>query len=213
MVRKPVQFNLCLERRRLSYRRKFKYIIGIDEAGRGPLAGPVVAACAGLRTNIEGISDSKKIASQQREKMFVKIKENAFFSFGLVGEKIIDKLNIYQATVLAFRKAIERLFFRYPLLKTQEVFFIIDGSFVDLGTEVNYICLPRADAIVQTVAAASILAKVLRDRIMCSYGHIFPLWNFAQHKGYPTSQHRRIIKEYGLSPIHRLSFRNSYESS
>lgn len=188
--------------------KKFKYKIGVDEAGRGPLAGPVVASCVwlGNKNKRLDLKDSKKISPRKREELSFKIKEVSCYSFGLVNSELIDRLNIFQATQLAFRKAIER-FLKKSRFSPEECLFIIDGPYFSGYKGINYKCLVRADEYISVVQAASILAKVLRDSIMQRYDRLYPGWNFSQHKGYPTPEHRRLIRERGVSPLHRLSFK------
>ena len=188
--------------------KRFKYIAGIDEAGRGPLAGPVVAGCVVFKDLPDfDLQDSKRLSSKKRESLFFKIKQSSWFSFGLVNAEVIDEINILNAAHLAFSKAIKAFLGKYQIGK-EDILFIIDGPFFKpfLGIDVYYNCVVKADTFIPEVSAASILAKVLRDKIMISYGKVFPCWGFSRHKGYPTLEHRNRIKINGLSPLHRRSF-------
>jgi len=182
-------------------RKGYRLIGGIDEAGRGPLAGPVVACCvimpAGSR--IEGVRDSKALSPKRREELSLRIKEVALgFSFGLVPEKVIDRINIFQATLLAMQKAVEGL-------DRKPDFLLIDGRHAP-PTDITHRTIVRGDALSYSIACASILAKVERDRMMVAYDEQFPAYGFARHKGYPTKQHIEALKKYGPCRIHRISF-------
>ena len=178
------------------------YIAGIDEAGRGPLAGPVVAACVILKKNqiIEGVNDSKKISSKKRDLLYDVICENAIdIGIGIIEEDEIDKINILQATYLAMKTSIGKLKHRPDLI-------LIDGPNSDIKHyEVKHII--NGDRLSQSIAAASIIAKVTRDRIMYEYDKIFPIYKFYKHKGYGTKYHMEIIKKNKITPIHRRSFK------
>lgn len=178
----------------------YKSVGGIDEAGRGPLAGPVCAACVILDVdNIpEGINDSKKLSPKKREALFDKITECAAVSFALVDEKTIDEINIRQATVLAMQRAVEGLC-RKP------DFLLIDGNFT-IGAIENERFVIGGDAKSLSIGAASIIAKVTRDRLMEKLHEEYPMYNFKKHKGYGTKEHIEAIKKYGPCPYHRASF-------
>lgn len=193
----------------------FSLIIGIDEAGRGPLAGPVVAAAVALRSNnfLSTIRDSKKITPRQRDKAFDEIYQNAYVGVGIVPEAIIDKINILQATFLAMNNAVKDIEGQIPSsLKEQEDFsknicLLIDGNSFKSSVPYAYKTVIKGDSKVFSIACASIIAKVMRDRIMCDYDKEFPVYGFKKHKGYPTAAHKQALREYGLSKIHRRSFR------
>lgn len=179
----------------------YKIIAGIDEAGRGPLAGPVAAACVILPENclIEGVNDSKKLQAQQREKLYDIIMEKAVsVGVGIVDEKVIDKINILNATKLAMKQAVSQLSVNPDLLLIDAV------SIEDLDIEQWPII--KGDALSISIAAASIIAKVTRDRIMNNYDTIYPAYGFTKHKGYGTEEHIKAIKIFGICPIHRMSF-------
>ncbi|MBN2120673.1 MAG: ribonuclease HII [Candidatus Omnitrophica bacterium] len=187
-------------------RKKFKHIVGVDEAGRGALCGPVVAGCVCFQERPpSGIKDSKQLRPKKREYLFYKILSSSFYSFGLVGKDRIDEINIFWATQAAFVKAMDR-FLKVTGFKKKDTLFIIDGPHFKYS-DYNTKCVIAADETIKVVSAASILAKVLRDKIMRGYDRIFAGWNFARHKGYATQEHRLLIRKQGISPIHRLSFK------
>jgi ribonuclease HII len=196
----------------LYFERKFKrvgkdLIIGVDEAGRGPLAGPVVAAAVILTTHSfrNRVDDSKKLTPIQRERAFLEIAENSLFGLGIVNEQVIDRVNIYQATRIAMEIAVQRLLARLDDPRSCRIQAMVDGN---MSPEIPVPCVQiiGGDARSQTIAAASILAKVTRDRIMEIYDRVFPQYGFSDHKGYSTDGHRKAIKTYGRSLIHRKSF-------
>ena len=175
-------------------------LCGVDEAGRGPLAGPVVAAAVILNDGfeIDEINDSKKLSEKKREALFPVIKENSTYGIGIASEKEIDELNILKATFLAMKRAVENMG------KTPDL-ILIDGNKVP-PTMVNAEALVKGDAKSASIAAASILAKVTRDHMMLELDEKYPMYNFKKHKGYPTKEHYELLKEYGISPCHRKSF-------
>lgn len=178
----------------------YKIIGGIDEAGRGPLAGPVSAACVILdKNNIpEGINDSKKLTEKKREKLYDEIMEKAIVSCALVDAKTIDEINIREATKLSMRKAVEGL-------PQKPDFLLIDGNFIINAIE-NERFVIGGDALSLSIGAASIIAKVTRDRLMQKIDEEYPMYNFKKHKGYGTKEHIEMIKAYGPCPYHRRSF-------
>ncbi|MFH1442284.1 MAG: ribonuclease HII [Candidatus Omnitrophota bacterium] len=244
----------------LYYERKLKkegyhFVAGIDEAGRGPLAGPVVAAAVVLlstRFN-NRIDDSKKLTPRERESAYPEIIKNSLFGMGIVNEKIIDNINILQATRAAMGKAIgsllnkskilssERVFLqhrkiynifpepppdfalagskRLGLRKSPEIgnkklspkaiFLLVDGN-MKLPVSLPYKDIIRGDSKSMSIACASILAKVIRDRIMSVYDRFYPQYGFICHKGYPTLAHRKQLEKIGPCPIHRLSFLKNF---
>jgi ribonuclease HII len=178
-----------------------RYIAGIDEAGRGPLAGPVVAAAVIFPPNYTNprINDSKKLTAHQREKLYEVIRDDALaVGMGVMEADVIDRVNILQATFLAMREAV------YDLSLPPD-FLLIDGLH-QLVLEIPQKALVKGDTLSVSIAAASIIAKVSRDRIMEIYHRKYPQYNFARNKGYATAEHRRAIEEYGLCKIHRKSF-------
>lgn len=196
----------------LYYENKFKRlgyncIIGVDEAGRGPLAGPVVAAAVLLRKkNFRNvIDDSKKLTPIQREKAFLEITEYSVSGIGIVSEKIIDRINILEATRLSIKKAAVSLVGKLGNIDHKGIYFIVDGG-MSLDLAFPYKSIIKGDAKSKSIAAASILAKVIRDRIMFKYDKIYPAYGFKRHKGYPTKEHRDVLSKIGPSLIHRKSF-------
>jgi ribonuclease HII len=178
-------------------------IAGVDEAGRGPLAGPVVAASVVFPRDlmIDGVNDSKKVTENRREKLYDVIRSQALaVGVGIVSHEVIDRINILQATILAMHKAIE------DMKKTPD-FIIVDGNSFRHET-IRFETVIGGDAKSFTIAAASIIAKVTRDRMMRAFDLQYPEYGFAQHKGYGTKQHLDAIRKFGLCEIHRKTFRS-----
>lgn len=175
-------------------------IAGVDEAGRGPLAGPVVACAVILRRTdfTTRIDDSKKLTAFKREKAYEEILDRAYIGVGFVEEQIIDRYNIYRATIMAMEKAV-------LTLDCQPDMLIIDGN-IKTRLPIPQISIIKGDQKYLSIACASIVAKVLRDRLLIFYDQLFPGYGFAVHKGYGTELHRKILKEKGPSIIHRRSF-------
>ena len=176
------------------------FIGGVDEAGRGPLAGPVVAACVILPKEavIYGLNDSKKVSPSKRDKLYYEIREKAVaYGIGIADHTYIDRVNIHNATKKAMETAILSM-------ETRPDFLIIDALRLDL--DITQMSVPKADALSASAAAASILAKVTRDRIMEKMDIKYPGYGFARHKGYGTEAHIEAIRRLGLCPIHRRSF-------
>ena len=196
------RFNLLkLEEKKL-YESGIEYICGIDEAGRGPLAGPVVVGAVILPENsfIEGVNDSKKISEKKREKIYEQIIEEAIaYSVGIVDQRKIDEINILNATKLGVKLALEGLNQKPELIMVDAL-----NNIDTLG--IPYISVVKGDAKNYSIAAASIIAKVTRDRIMKEWDEIYPIYGFAKHKGYGTAEHIKIIKENGPCILHRESF-------
>ena len=179
----------------------YTYVCGVDEAGRGPLCGPVVAAAVILHpdTVIEGLNDSKKLSEKKREALFDVICEKALaYSVASASPEEIDELNILGATMLAMRRAIEGL-------SPAADFALIDGNTVK-NIPVPAVGIVKGDAISASISAASILAKVTRDRICMEQDALYPEYGIAVHKGYPTAAHMAAVREHGPSPIHRRTF-------
>jgi len=196
----------------LYYERKLKAkgydcVIGVDEAGRGPLAGPVVAAAVALKTYrfFNRIDDSKKLKPQSREKAFPEIIKKSIFGIGIVSEETIDRINILQATRLAMHQAIASLVKKLPARECGRIHIIVDGNMA-LDTAFPCLGIIKGDAKSKSIAAASIIAKVTRDRIMVACDKLYPGYGFAIHKGYPTEAHREALTRLGPSRIHRKSF-------
>lgn len=188
------------------HERGFKNICGIDEAGRGPLAGPVVVAGVIMPENsmIEGVNDSKKVSEKKRELLYDKIIEEAIsYSVAIIGQDVIDEVNILNATKNGLTNVVEGLDVKPDL--------IIVDALEHIDTKgVPYESIIKGDAKCYSIAAASILAKVTRDRIMREWDLIYPQYGFANHKGYGTAKHIAAICEYGLCPIHRRSFTKKF---
>lgn len=183
------------------YKQGYEYICGTDEAGRGPLAGPVVAAAVILPKNmiIEGVNDSKQLTEKKREELFDVIMDKALaVGVAFVDNKKIDEINILEASRLAMMEAIKKL-------KTKPDYILSDCMKMNIGIPVNP--LVKGDALSINIAAASIIAKVTRDRYMDEMDKKYPNYGFKLHKGYPTKAHIEAIKKYGITDIHRVTFK------
>ena len=184
----------------------FRNISGVDEAGRGPLAGPVVAAAVIFSPNIDivDLDDSKKLSPKKREELFPEIQERATaYGVAVIGHKIIDEINILQAARLAMKQAVDQLNPIPDLL-------LIDGN-QKIESSIDQWVIVKGDSKSLSIAAASVLAKVTRDRIMDDYHKLYPQYAFNRHKGYGTKLHRTLIQEYGPCPIHRSKFKGVSE--
>lgn len=200
--------KLEAEKERIELMREFEkkydscsYICGIDEAGRGPLAGPVVAGAVVLPKGkkILYVNDSKKLSEKKRDELFDIIKDEALtYAVGIISPERIDEINILQATYEAMRQAVNKLSVKPDI-------FLNDAVTIP-GIEGKQVPIIKGDAKSLTIASASILAKVTRDRIMVEYDSMYPEYKFAKHKGYGTKAHIEAIKEYGPCPIHRKTF-------
>jgi len=216
------------------WRKGYNFVVGLDEVGRGPLAGPVVACaiCFGAPKQIaqarfqipfgpslrrepnskfrvfDGIRDSKKLSPKQRENWYkiLASHRNIKWGIGIVSEKIIDKINIFEATKLAMRKAVKAL-------ECEAEYLLLDGNFTLEDLPINQKAIVRGDEKIFSCAAASIIAKVTRDRIMVKYHKKFPQYKFDKHKGYGTKDHISAIKKNGVCSLHRLSFKPCQEKS
>jgi ribonuclease HII len=185
----------------LYYQKGYDLIAGIDEAGRGPLAGPIVAAAVILPPNYtnELINDSKKIKAELREKVFDVIKNDSIsWTFSVVSNQTIDEINILNATLLAMKKAALKLLPKPKLI-------LIDGN-RKFDFKIETQAIVKGDTLSQSIAAASIVAKVIRDRIMDRLDNYFPEYSWKKNKGYPTKLHYEAIEKFGLTPCHRKSF-------
>ena len=179
----------------------YKMVCGCDEAGRGPLAGPVVAAACILPLGlvIEGLNDSKKLTEKKREALFEVIKKEAVaYAIASASVEEIEEINILNASMLAMNRAVEALSVKADLA-------LIDGN-VSRGFSIPTVTVIKGDATSPSIAAASILAKVTRDRMLCEYARQYPEYAFEKHKGYGTKAHYDAIKTHGVLPIHRRSF-------
>ena len=179
-----------------------KYIAGVDEVGRGPLVGPVVAACVVLpeEFNLDGLTDSKKLSEKKRDFYFEEVKRQALgYGIGIIDEKKIDEVNIYEATKLAMKEAIEEC---KKMCKIEHV--LIDAMPLELDVPTTSII--KGDLKSITISAASVIAKVTRDRMLDELHEKFPMYDFKKNKGYPTKKHLEAILEYGIIDEHRRSY-------
>ncbi len=184
----------------------YRFIAGIDEAGRGALAGSVVAAAVilPLEAQIDGLADSKKLTPKQRERIFSVIQSVALgIGVGMADEGTIDRMNILRASLLAMEKAVSSLPF-------PPHFLLIDGNHLS-SLPIPSLALPKGESHCPSIAAASVVAKVTRDRLMTEYHEVFPAYDFIRHKGYGTVDHLQALMEWGPCPIHRKTFRGVKE--
>lgn len=184
---------------------EIRYVCGVDEAGRGPLAGPVFAAACILPEGfvLEGLDDSKKLTEKKREALFDKITQNAVaYAIASASVEEIEEINILNAALLAMRRAIEAL-------PVKADFALIDGN-VDRGFPLPAKAVVGGDALAPSIAAASILAKVARDRVCYELDKEYPAYGFAKHKGYGTKLHKEALLAHGISPVHRPTFVQSF---
>lgn len=195
----PATPDFCAEDVLISH--GFRHIVGIDEAGRGPLAGPVVAAAVVLDPTCipDNIHDSKKLRSKEREEISHILYNSASIGVGIVGHRTIDQINIRNGTLLAMKLAVEGLPLRADVA-------LIDGRDIPRNLNIPGFSLIKGDQRSQSIAAASIIAKTLRDQFMERWDKLYPDYGFAGHKGYGTQSHRDIIHTLGPCPIHRMSF-------
>jgi len=198
------------EEKRL-WKKGYKYVVGIDEAGRGPLAGPVVSGAVLILEKdfkeikkIKSVKDSKQLNEKKREDVYLNLINNSKLKWGIgiVSEKVIDKINILEATKLSMIKAVNDL---EKKNKIKVDFLVLDGK-MKINTTTSQESIIKADDKVFSVSAASIIAKVTRDRLMIKYDKKYPQYNFKKHKGYGTMEHLINIKKNGICPIHRKSF-------
>lgn len=183
------------------FSKKIKYLAGVDEAGRGPLAGPVVAAAVIFHKNtrIKGVNDSKLLTEKQREALYDKIISSALaYSVSVIEPEVIDEVNILNATLRAMKQSVDDLKIKPDLI-------LVDGN-RKFQSDILVITIVKGDSKSFSIAAASILAKVTRDRLMKNFAVQYPVYLWEQNKGYPTRQHREIIRKLGPSPLHRKSF-------
>lgn len=195
------RLNNMLEIENMLYNKGYKYICGVDEAGRGPLCGPVVAAAVILKKGdiIEGVNDSKKLSEKKREKLYEDIMSHAVsVGVGISDVDVIEEINILNATKKAMCEAIFNL-------DINPDYVLIDGN-QGINISIPYDTVVKGDSKSESIAAASIIAKVTRDRLLREYDKQYPEYGFAKHKGYGTKAHIEAIQKYGLLPIHRQSF-------
>ncbi len=184
----------------------FLYVAGLDEAGRGPLAGPVVASAVILPDAFQDdrITDSKKLTHKKRDTLFDVINEGALaVGVGVVDHEQIDSINILQASLLAMKIAVDQL-------QSAPDYLLIDGIF-QIDSDLPQEAIKKGDSLSISIASASIIAKVTRDRMMLKYHEVYPQYGFAGHKGYPTKAHKAAISQYGVCPIHRKTFKGVKE--
>ena len=200
---------------RSCWREGLRVLVGVDEAGRGPLAGPVVAAavhlpyelCRKMPKVLSGLNDSKQVSESDRETLYSAMTELGLpIGVGIVSNLEIDEINILQGTMKAMTLAVESLCEKFPAQKID--LLLVDGNYFRTSLGHPFQTFVKGDARSPTIAAASIVAKVTRDRIMHELHDLYPAYNFARHKGYATKEHREAIERYGLSPVHRRSFRS-----
>jgi len=188
----------------MEFERKYsecKYICGVDEVGRGPLAGPVVACAIILpkETYFEYLNDSKKVTEKRREKLYGELTSEAVaYSLGIVSAEVIDEINILQATYKAMKEAVDGL-----SIKPDKI--LVDAVHIP-DIDIPQVGIVKGDAKSVSIAAASVVAKVYRDRMMADYGKLYPEYMFEKNKGYGTKDHRDALKRIGMSPIHRKTF-------
>lgn len=181
----------------------FEQIVGVDEAGRGPLAGPVIAAAVILPDNFPTyeLQDSKKLSAARRDQLFdLIVASDAVYSVGIVDNIIIDRINILRASLRAMAEAVNKL-------DRRPDFILVDGKQTIPSINMAQMAIIRGDDFCSSISAASIVAKVTRDRIMDHYDRLYPEFSFRKHKGYPTAAHLKELEMYGSTPIHRRSFR------
>lgn len=174
-------------------------IAGVDEVGRGCLAGPVIAASVILKRPIKGLMDSKRLSSKKREDLSQIIIKNSIFAIGAADSQEIDQINILQASLLAMQRSLEKL-------DMQPKKVLVDGNHI-FETSIEIEAIVGGDNLIPSISAASIVAKVFRDRLMMAYSKEFPNYGFDKHKGYPTKLHKEMLKKYGLTRIHRRTFK------
>ncbi|MDP4200796.1 MAG: ribonuclease HII [Bacteroidota bacterium] len=209
--RKPLSWKT----ERAHWKRGVRTILGIDEAGRGPLAGPVVAAavffdydkCQKFPKTLRDLNDSKQLIEEERERFFTLIQKHArAWGIGIVSREDIDRHNILQATMMAMTLAVDEAARKLATEDTVPEMLLVDGNYFRTTLPYEYQTVVDGDAKSPLIAAASILAKVTRDRIMVELDRVYPQYNFKSHKGYSTPEHIRAIKEYGPCPEHRMTF-------
>lgn len=189
-----------------STNKEIQYVCGIDEAGRGPLAGPVVVASVIMpkESMVEGVNDSKKVSEKKREELYEKIIEEAItYGVGIIDEKVIDEINILEATKKGLTTSLQEL-------KVKPNLILVDALNKIDTLGIPYKSIIKGDALCYSISCASIIAKVTRDRIMRQWDEIYPMYGFEKHKGYGTLAHIQAIKEHGICQIHRKSFTKNF---
>ncbi len=210
--RKPLSWST----ERIHWKRGIFSIMGVDEAGRGPLAGPVVAAavhfdydtCRNFPKSLRELNDSKQLLPDERERLFALILKHAkSWGVGIVSREEIDSINILQATMKAMTLAVDEAATKLAIEEVLPELLLVDGNYFRTTLPYEFQTVVDGDAKSPLIAAASILAKVTRDRIMVELDAVYPAYNFKSHKGYSTPEHLRLLKEHGPCPEHRRSFR------
>jgi len=195
-----------------------RVIIGVDEAGRGPLAGPVVSGAVIINEKIDGVKDSKSLSQKQREALFDIIREKSVaFGVGIASNREIDEINILNAALLSMKRAIDALLRNLEnkgiRVKGDEILVLVDGNRRIKGLQFEQRTVVKGDSKIYEISAASIIAKVVRDRMMCVFDKRYPQYDFCRHKGYPTREHKMLIAKLGPCPLHRKSFRGVGEQT
>lgn len=195
-----------------------RVIIGVDEAGRGPLAGPVVSGAVIINEKIDGVKDSKSLSQKQREALFDIIREKSVaFGVGIASNREIDEINILNAALLSMKRAIDALLRNLEnkgiQVKGDEILVLVDGNRRIKGLQFEQRTVVKGDSKIYEISAASIIAKVVRDRMMCVFDKRYPQYDFCRHKGYPTREHKMLIAKLGPCPLHRKSFRGVGEQT
>lgn len=181
------------------YKENKRFICGVDEVGRGPLVGPVVACACIIPKNyhLEGLNDSKKLSEKKREELYPKLIKDCIYGIGMVDAKTIDEINIYEATKIAMKEAINNL-------KVKPDYVLIDAMKLDI--DIPSLSIIHGDALSASIAAASIIAKVTRDRMMIELDMVYPMYGFKKHKGYPTKYHLEMLEKYGPLDNYRFTY-------
>ncbi len=189
------------------WKKGYKFVIGLDEAGRGAIAGPLFAGGVILNSKIKipSLRDSKKLSAQKREEIYEKIiKEKIKFAVSWVSPKTIDKINVLEATKLAMKRVVKKLLADFS--QKEKIFLLIDGNF-KLPISFSQKSIIKGDEKIISITLASIVAKVNRDRMMERYHKKYPQYGFLKHKGYPTKFHLKMIKKFGIFPFYRLTYK------
>lgn len=206
-----IPYLIMIQEEKRLWKKGYKYIVGIDEAGRGPLAGPVVSGAVLILSKnfkevkkIKSVKDSKKLTEKKRGEVYTNLINNSKLKWGIgiVSEKVIDKINILEATKLSMIRAIKNL---EKKNKIKIDYIILDGK-MKINLSIAQESIIKADDKIFLVSAASIIAKVTRDRLMIKYDALYPAYNFKKHKGYGTKEHLKNIRNNGVCKIHRKSF-------
>ncbi|MCK4551479.1 MAG: ribonuclease HII [Tenericutes bacterium] len=193
---------MMLKYEKALWKKGIKYIVGVDEVGRGPLAGPLVAAAVILDPNniIEGLNDSKQLSSKKRKLLKKEIEENAIdYSYVFIAEEVVDQINVYQASKLGMLKALKKLSVKPD--------FILSDAMPLKESEIPFESIIKGDTLSASIAAASIIAKEIRDDYMIKMDSVYPGYDFANNKGYPTKKHLTALKEIGICEIHRKTYK------